>query len=84
MKSVAIIAMFMFALSSVQAEEVDQRNNINLQNLSKRPYQKAPDIKSDYFEGNAKFTNNSKEVKNYKTLQLHQMGRRPYAEKNCD
>lgn len=84
MKLVSLIAVVAFALNSAYAEEQEQRTNINLQNLSKRPYVQVPANKAESFEGNLSNTDSVEQDKKYKTLNLHNLGRRPYAEKNTD
>ena len=64
--------------------EDHENANTNQQNLSRRPYS-APAAKSEKFEGDAAYDEtNVKAEKNYKTLQLHMLGKRPYAEKSAD
>jgi len=64
--------------------EDHENANTNQQQLSRRPFS-APAAKSEKFEGNAAYEEtNVKAEKNYKTLQLHMLGKRPYAEKSAD
>jgi hypothetical protein len=85
MKTTSIILAVALSIVSVAWAEVsDQEPNIN-QQLSKRPYAKSPVKKDMTYEGDAAYEeSNAKAEKNYKTLQLHMLGRRPYAEKNSD
>jgi hypothetical protein len=63
--------------------EDHEKSNTNQQQLSRRPFS-APVTKSESFEGAVVEETNSKAEKNYKTLQLHMLGKRPYAEKGTD
>jgi hypothetical protein len=75
MKSISIVlAVLLGAVGLVWAEVTDQESNINQQQLSKRPYAASP-VETSPKEPNAQAE------KNYKTLQLHMLGKRPYAEK---
>ena len=74
-----VLAVSLSVASLAWADVTDQQPNISQQQLSKRPYANAP-VKKDatYEQTNAKAENN------YKTLQLHMLGRRPYAEKKTN
>jgi hypothetical protein len=64
--------------------EDHEKSNTNSQQLGRRPYS-APVEKGTTYEGNAVLEEtNVKAEKNYKTLQLHMLGKRPYAEKGTD
>ena len=63
--------------------EDHEKSNTNQQQLSRRPFS-APVTKSESFEGAVVEETNSKAEKNYKNLQLHMLGKRPYAEKSSD
>jgi len=64
--------------------EDHEKSNTNSQQLSRRPYS-APAEKSTTYEGNAVLEETDVRAdKNYKTLQLHMLGKRPYAEKSAD
>jgi len=60
-----------------------EKSNTNQQQLSRRPFS-APVTKSESLEGAVVEETNIKAEKNYKTLQLHMLGKRPYAEKSSD
>jgi hypothetical protein len=60
---------------------VKRPSAIGNHDLARRPYTSAPEAKSDVVEGNADITKVEEGEKKYKTLQLHSLGRRPYAEK---
>lgn len=81
MKLVVLVSLF-FAMAA-QAADVE-RNNINNQQLSKRPYAQAPAQKAETFEGDVVSKEELVVEEKRKTLHLHQLGRRPYAEKNTD
>jgi hypothetical protein len=79
MKYVVIALMVLFT-TSVQADMDNQQ--INNHQLSKKPYA-APVVEKETFEGNVEVKEEASD-KNYKTLNLHRLGSRPYAEKNTD
>lgn len=81
MKVVSLVAI-LFALN-VYAEDND-RNHINQQQLSRRPYAQAPAPKAESIEGDVVDVQEIELEKKQKTIQLHNLGRRPYAEKNTD
>lgn len=66
---------------AVASEEVNEQKNINNQQLSKRPYSSTVD-KTEKFEGDTLKEENPAAEKNYKTLQLHMLSKRPYAVKS--
>jgi hypothetical protein len=80
-----VLAVLLSSVSLAWADVTEQQSNVNHQQLSKRPYSAAPVQKDATFEGNAVYEEtNVKAEKNYKTLQLHMLGKRPYAEKSAD
>lgn len=81
MKVVSLVAI-LFALN-VYAEDND-RNHINQQQLSRRSYAQTPAAKAESFEGDVVDAQEVELEKKQKTIQLHNLGRRPYAEKNTN
>lgn len=84
---IAIISSALLLASASAFADNNTRNNINNQNLSKRPYQQVPEAptnKADNFEGATLIKEESQAEKTQKTLQLHNLGRRPYSEKAPD
>ena len=79
MKTLVLVSLF-FAMTA-QAADVE-RNNV--QHLSKRPYAQVPAQKAETFEGDVVSKEEQVVEEKRKTLHLHQLGRRPYAEKNTD
>ena len=77
----ALVSLF-FAMTA-QAADVE-RNNINNQQFSRRPFAQAPAPKAESFEGDVVSKEEQVVEEKRKTLHLHQLGRRPYAEKNTD
>jgi hypothetical protein len=67
------------------ADHTEDHENANTtQQLSRRPYS-APIEKNTVLEGNAAVEEtNAQAEKHYKTLQLHMLGKRPYAAKGTD
>lgn len=87
MKSKNLIAVLSagLLLAAGAAYADDAEYNINQQNLSKRPYQKAPaESKKDNFEGATLINEEVQEDKKHKQMRLHMLGKRPYAEKGAD
>jgi hypothetical protein len=86
MKTINIVlAISLSAVSLAWADVSEQQSNISQQQLSKRPYATAPVKKDATYEGDAAYEEtNVKAEKNYKVLQLHMLGKRPYAEKGND
>lgn len=66
---------------SANTEGVVNTKNINQQNLSRRPYTVTPAAKPEKFEGDVADVEETQAEKTYKKIQLHNLGRRPYAEK---
>jgi hypothetical protein len=80
-----VLAVSLSVMNLAWADVTDQQPNVNQQQLSKRPYAKAPVQKDATYEGDAAYEEtNVKAEKNYKALQLHMLGKRPYAEKSID
>lgn len=86
MKAQVLLAALLFAAGLAQADHIadHEKSNINQQQLSRRPYTAPPTVKPEKFEGDVANIEETKAEKNYKTLQLHMLGKRPYAEKNAD
>jgi hypothetical protein len=81
---VLAVSLGVAGLAWADHTEDHEKSNTNSQQLSRRPYS-APVEKSTTYEGNAVLEEtNVKAEKNYKTLQLHMLGKRPYAEKGTD
>ena len=80
MKALVLLATFFFSMAA-QAADVE-RNNV--QHLSKRPYTQTPAPKAETFEGDVVSKEDQVVEEKRKTLHLHQLGRRPYVEKNTD
>ena len=77
------VSLSVTGLAWADHTEDHEKSNTNQQQLSRRPFS-APVTKSESFEGAVVEETNSKAEKNYKTLQLHMLGKRPYAEKSSD
>jgi hypothetical protein len=89
MKATLLLAALLFSAGIAYADHHDSSyhdgianpKNINTQNLGRRPYTANPQTKPEKFEGDVADIEETKAEKNYKTLQLHMLGKRPYAEK---
>ena len=77
------VALSTAGLAWADHTEDHEKSNTNQQQLSRRPFS-APVTKSESFEGAVVEETNVKADKNYKSLQLHMLGKRPYAEKSAD
>jgi hypothetical protein len=63
---------------------VTNPKNINQQQLSRRPYAVTPAGNPDVINSIIDQKTKAANERTYKTLQLHSLGRRPYAEKNTE
>ena len=77
------VSLSVTGLAWADHTEDHENANTNQQQLSRRPFS-APVTKSESFEGAVVEETNVKAEKNYKTLQLHMLGKRPYAGKSAD
>lgn len=77
------VALSTAGLAWADHTEDHEKSNTNQQQLSRRPFS-GPVTKSESFEGAVVEETNVRTEKNYKTLQLHMLGKRPYAEKGAD
>ena len=77
------VSLSVTGLAWADHTEDHENANTNQQQLSRRPFS-APVTKSESFEGAVIEETNVRSEKNYKTLQLHMLGKRPYAEKSSD
>lgn len=80
-------ASAMILASGVVYADNQERNTINHQNLSKRPYQQVPvesQAKKDQFEGATLINEAAESDKKHQPIRLHMLGKRPYMEKNTD
>ena len=77
------VSLSVASLAWADHTEDHEKSNTNQQQLSRRPFS-APVTKSESFEGAVIEETNVRSEKNYKTLQLHMLGKRPYAEKSAD
>jgi hypothetical protein len=83
---VIILSGLLVSLGNAYAENNDKQN-INLQNLSRQPYKQTPakdQIKGEGFEGATLINQSVESEKKNRQLQLHRFDRRPYMEKSAD
>lgn len=80
MKTLVLLVTLFFGMT-VHAADAEIKNN---QQVSRRPYAQAPVPKAETFEGDVVSKEEEATEEKHKTLRLHQLGRRPYAEKNTD
>jgi hypothetical protein len=81
---VLAVSLGVAGLAWADHTEDHEKSNTNQQQLSRRPYS-APVEKGTTYEGNAVLEETDvRAEKNYKALQLHMLGKRPYAEKGTD
>ena len=84
MKAQVLLAALLFFTGIAQADHTadHEKYNTNQQQLSRRPYTVTPQAKTETFEGDvADAVEEVETEKTYKKIQLHNLGRRPYAEK---
>lgn len=77
----------MFLLNSFVYADVKEIDDINHQNLSKRPYQKkSSNLKNDdkNFEGASLLSEAEASDKNFKVLRLNMLGKRPYVQNSTE
>ena len=86
MKAQVLLAALLFSAGLAQADHTadHERSNINQQQLSRRPYTVTPANKAETLEGDVANLEETQAEKQYKKIQLHNLGRRPYSEKNSD
>ncbi len=92
MKTRVLSLALLFAAGLAQADRHDSSyhdgiadpKNINSQQLSRRPYAAFPAGNSDVINSIIDQKTKAESERTYNTLQLHGLGRRPYAEKNRD
>jgi len=82
-----LTAVALLSSQAVLANE-QAKSNANIQNLSKRPYEQAvtnaaPNADAQW-EGATLIDQETAAEKNNKTLRLHMLGKRPFAEKATD
>lgn len=80
MKTLVLFVTLFFGMAA-QAADDELKNN---QQVSRRPYAQAPAPKAETFEGDVVSKEEQATEEKHKTLRLHHLGRRPYAEKNSD
>jgi hypothetical protein len=80
MKTLVLLVTLFFGMTA-QAADAEIKNN---QQVSRRPYAQVPAPKAETFEGDVVSKEEEATEEKHKTLRLHQLGRRPYAEKNTD
>ena len=83
MKAQVLLVALLFSAGLAQADHTadHEKSNINQQQLSRRPYTATPAAKPEKFEGNVVNAEEAETEKQYKKIQLHNLGRRPYSEK---
>lgn len=82
---IAVLSAGLLLVAGAAFANEEAQYNVNQQNLSKRPYAKAPvESKKDNFEGATLINEDVQEDKKHKQMRLHMLGKRPYAEKATD
>ena len=83
MKAQVLLAALLFSAGLAQADHTadHEKYNTNQQQLSRRPYTVTPATKPETLEGDVVNVEETQTEKTYKKIQLHNLGRRPYAEK---
>ena len=83
MKAQVLLVTLLLTAGLAQADHTadHEKYNTNQQQLSRRPYTVTPAAKPEKFEGDVADMQETESEKTYKKIQLHNLGRRPYAEK---
>ena len=83
MKAQVLLAALLLSAGLAQADHTadHEKYTTNQQQLSRRPYTVTPAAKPETFEGDVADIEETQAEKTYKKIQLHNLGRRPYAEK---
>ena len=83
MKAQVLLVALLLSAGLAQADHTadHEKYNTNQQQLSRRPYTVTPAVKPEKFEGDVADMQEAESEKTYKKIQLHNLGRRPYAEK---
>lgn len=86
MKAQGLLLALLLASGFAYADHTadHEKSRVPQQDLSRRAYAAPTQGKTETIEGNVADVGETKAEKNYKTLQLHMLGKRPYAEKNSD
>lgn len=83
MKALILLVTFGFGMTAHAADV--ESDNINNQQLSRRPYSQVPtESKNVNFEGTVLIIDESKKDPKHEPMRLHMLGRQPYAVKNTD
>lgn len=83
LKNLLLVALLGTTISVYAEDDVQQKNTVNHQQLSKRPYT-APVNKAEEIEGNTVDEDTVKQDRVQKTLNLHMLGRRPWIDNRTD
>ena len=83
LKNLLLVTLLSTTISVYAEDDVQQKNIVNQQQLSKRPYS-APVNKAEEYEGNTVDEDSVKQDRVQKTLNLHMLSKRPWVDKASD
>ena len=81
---VLAVSLGVVSLAWADHTEDHEKSNTNKQQLSRSPYSAPAEKDTTYEDDKINQETNARAEKNYKTLQLHMLGRRPYAAKGTN
>ena len=83
LKNLLLVTLLSTTISVYAEDVVQQKNTVNEQQLSKRPYS-APVNKAEEYEGNTVDEDSVKQDRVQKTLNLHMLSKRPWVDNRTD
>lgn len=83
LKNLLLVTLLSTTISVYAEDDVQQKNIVNQQQLSKRPYS-APVNKAEEYEGNTVDEDSVKQDRVQKTLNLHMLSKRPWVDNRTD
>ena len=83
LKNLLLVTLLSTTIPVYAEDDVQQKNIVNQQQLSKRPYS-APVNKAEEYEGNTVDEDSVKHDRIQKTLNLHMLGKRPWVDNRTD
>lgn len=82
-RNILLASLLVTAGLAFAEDDADQKNTVNNQQLSKRPYVATRDPTEKYQDATAS-KDTARQAQHQKTLNLHMLGKRPWSEKASD